>query len=353
VVGRFGAMLAALHIIVLSVLGTLAMCGKLQLQWRPVLRYLAISIVATLALLLTLRTYFTLFVPQPPPRSEVLQQLILPEQLVYTRLSDDIPRSIDAGTERLHHIVNRGVLRVGYRPQNLPCTFREGERVVGFDADMAQGLARDLGVSLEFAPFSFDTLGEHLTTGKLDIAMSCIASLPDRHLRAAYSEPYIDLKLAIIVPDHLRRTFFDEAQNVRGGKGLRIALIGSQYFEPLLHQVFPEIEIVELESAEAFFSSPEPPADALVLSAEEGAAYTFRYPNYSVILPPERRIMIPAAYALPQGESQWKDFVDHWIDLKQKDGSIERKYEYWMQGGAAKIKAPRWSIIRDVLGWVD
>ncbi len=357
VVGRFGAMLAALHIIVLSVLGTLAMCGKLQLQWRPVLRYLAISIAATLVLLLTLRTYFTLFVPEPPPRSEVLQQLILPEELVDTRLSSDIPPSIDTGTGtgtgRLQSIVDRGVLRVGYRPQNLPCTFREGERVVGFDADMAQSLARDLDVSLEWAPFSFDKLGEHLDAGKLDIAMSCIASLPDRHLQSAYSESYLDLKLAVIVPDHLRRTFFNDAQELRGGEGLSVALVGSHYFEPLLHQVFPEIEIVELESAEAFFSSPEAPADALVLSAEEGAAYTFRHPNYTLILPTERRIMIPAAYALPRGEGEWKDFIDSWINLKRKDGSIEREYEFWMQGGAAKVKGPRWSIIRDVLGWVD
>ena len=56
VVGRFGAMLAALHIIVLSVIGTLAVCGKLQLQrLARIGRYLGISAGATVVVLLGLQ----------------------------------------------------------------------------------------------------------------------------------------------------------------------------------------------------------------------------------------------------------------------------------------------------------
>lgn len=40
-------------------------------------------------------------------------------------------------------------------------------------------------------------------------------------------------------------------------------------------------------------------------------------------------------------------------DLKQKDGTVNRLYEYWMLGGAAKPRGHRWSIIRNVLGWID
>jgi ABC-type amino acid transport substrate-binding protein len=356
-VGRFGAMLAALHIIVLSVLGTLAMCGRLKIELRPILRYLVISVASTLVLLMSLRAYFTVFVPEPPARSEVLQRLDLPQELVDTQLrrnlSMDADTSLSSDQNRLQHIVNRGHLRVGYRPQNLPCTYREGDQVVGFDADMAQNLARDLGVNLQMIPFQFDTLGPELESGELDIAMSCIASLPDRHLKAAYSESYLDLNLAIIVPDHMRSSFVEDAHRFKDGAGLSMALVSSHYFEPLIKSVLPNIAIVELESAESFFNEASPPADALVLSAEEGAAYVFRHPNYTVVVPTQRRIKIPAAYALPPEETRWKDFVDHWISLKQKDGSISQKYEYWMQGGAAKETQPRWSIVRDVLDWVD
>ena len=108
---------------------------------------------------------------------------------------------------------------------------------------------------------------------------------------------------------------------------------------------------MELESAESFFTDP-PPADALLISAEEGAAYAYRHPRYTVVTA-EVPVKLPAAYALPRGEADWHSIIDNWIDLKQADGSIDQLYQYWMLGGVTKKKEPRWSIILNVLGWVD
>jgi len=46
-------------------------------------------------------------------------------------------------------------------------------------------------------------------------------------------------------------------------------------------------------------------------------------------------------------------FVSNWVDLKQKEGTVGELYDYWMLGGVTRRSEPRWSIIRDVLGWVD
>ena len=134
---------------------------------------------------------------------------------------------------------------------------------------------------------------------------------------------------------------------------LSVALIGSHYFAPRIHEVLPDAEIVNIESAEAFFNSEEPPADILILSAEEAAAYTYRYPAYAPVSPPDDTIMIPAAYALPRGEVEWQKFIGNWIDLKKKDGTIKELHQYWMLGGAGETRGPRWSVLRNVLGWGD
>ena len=53
-----------------------------------------------------------------------------------------------AGT-RLDHILDKGMLQVGYRANNLPCSFlSSGSELVGFDVEMAHILAEDLGVEL-------------------------------------------------------------------------------------------------------------------------------------------------------------------------------------------------------------
>ena len=355
VVGRFGAMLAALHIIVLSVIGTLALCGRIELSSGPLLRYSIITVSLLFALVLALRAYFLLFVPDPPPRDQVLTHIQLMEQRVPASIESTLPEASVtrlAGT-RLDHILRDGVLQVGYRPSNLPCSFLSSpEELVGFDVEMAHILAEDLGVRLQFVPFEFDGLGDMLKSGQIDMAMSCIASLPDRYAYASFSRSYLDLTLAFIVPDHEREEFSD-LETLRERSELTIALVSTHYFESRIRRLLPAAKFVYLEAAEDFFNGGNQGADALLLSAEEGAAYSYRYPRYTVARAQRGAIRLPAAYAVPKGDVEMMEFVSNWIDLKRKDGTIDALYEYWMMGGAAKPRKPRWSVIRDVLGWVD
>jgi Na+/H+-dicarboxylate symporter/ABC-type amino acid transport substrate-binding protein len=355
VVGRFGAMLAALHIIVISVLGTLALCGRLQLRGAAVLRYAVVSGLSLLVLVLGLRAYFALFVPEPPGRDDVLAAVTLLDEGVPARVSQTVPEASVtqlAGT-RLDHVLRTGVLQVGYRPKNLPCSYiGPGGELVGFDVEMAHNLAADLDVALEFVPFEFDGLGRMLASGQIDMAMSCIASLPDRYAYASFSRPYLELSLAMVVPDHERRAFAD-LQALRQRENLRVAMVSTDYFEARLARILPNATVVALESAEAFFAAAEPVADALLLSAEEGAAYAYRYPRYAVVRSSNPQVKLPAAYAVPKGDIEMQEFVSNWIGLKRMDGSVDRLYDYWMLGGASEQKQPRWSVIRNVLGWID
>jgi hypothetical protein len=47
------------------------------------------------------------------------------------------------------------------------------------------------------------------------------------------------------------------------------------------------------------------------------------------------------------------EFIDHWVLLKQHDGTTERAYEYWILGKGSEKRGQRWSVIRNLLGWVD
>jgi Na+/H+-dicarboxylate symporter len=354
VVGRFGAMLAALHIIVLSVIGTLALCGGLRLRAAPIVRYLIISTGCLLVLVLALRTYFQFFVPEPPAREEVLANIQFMDERVPARVSSEVPEASVtqlAGT-RLDHILRTGVLQVGYRPNNLPCSYLtpQGD-LVGFDVEMAHSLAEDLAVELEFVPFEFDGLGRMLASGQIDMAMSCIASLPDRYAYASFSRSYLELSLALIVLDHERKQFSD-IESLRQRENLTIAMVSTQYFAGRIKRLLPDARLVYLDAAEDFFNGSGQGADALLLSSEEGAAYSYRYPRYAVVRT-EQGGSLPAVYAVPKGDVEMMEFVSNWVDLKRAEGTIDSLYNYWMLGGAARSYKPRWSIIRDVLGWVE
>ena len=354
VVGRFGAMLAALHIVVLAVIGPLAVAGRLRLRWGELGRYFLVSAAALLVMVLLLQLYFRAFVPPPPPRDQVLSSIELMQPRVPARIVVDVPEASVtqlAGT-RLDHILRTGVMQVGYRPNNLPCSYitPRGD-LVGFDVEMAHILAQDLEVELEFVPFEFDGLKRMLASGQIDLAMSCVASLPDRYAFASYSRPYLDLALAFVAEDHQRETFND-LEALRAWDDLTIALVSSTYYQARLKQMLPNARLVFLEAAEDFFNGNGQGADALLLTEEEGAAYAYRYPRYGVVTTP-KRVGIPAAYPVPKGDIEMMEFVSNWIELKKAEGTIDQLYDYWMHGGATAVKSPRWSVIRDVLGWVD
>jgi Na+/H+-dicarboxylate symporter/ABC-type amino acid transport substrate-binding protein len=355
VVGRFGAMLAALHIIVISVLGTLALVGALHLNMRNILRYLGLSALALFLLVAGLRAYFMLFVPEPPTRTAVLANIQLMDPRVEARVSKSLPKpsATRLTGSRLDHVLRAGTLKVGYRPNNLPCSFITPEdKLVGFDVEMAHILAEDIGVDLEFVPFEFDGLGQMLASGDIDMAMSCIAGLPDRYAKASFSRAYLDLTLAFIVRDHERR-LYEDIEKLQDEKDLTIALVSSHYFEPRIRTLLPNANVVFLESAEDFFNGNGESADALLLSAEEGAAYSYRYPQYTVTNVRDGAIRIPAVYAVPKGDIEMMEFVSNWVYLKQQEGTVAELYDYWMLGGVAEPRHRRWSVIRNVLGWVE
>ena len=353
VVGRFGAMLAALHIIALGIIVSLALSGRIQFSFRKTLRYFLITLASLFVLVTCLRAYFSVFVPEPPGKDQVLSNITLMQERVPARVNTDYPAPDPArqNGSRIDSILETGLLKVGYLPHNLPCTYLTPDnKLVGFDVEMAHILAEDLGVELEFTAVELIRAGEMLSSGQIDIGMSCVASLPDMYREVSFSRAYLDLTLALVVEDHRRNDFRDlEALQQQE---ITVALVASHYFAGRVRRALPSAKIVVLKSAEEFFKGEDPVADVLVLTAEEGAAYTYRYPRYTVTST-ITDIKVPASYAVPKGDIEMLEFISNWVDLKRSDGTIETLYQYWMLGGVTKKKEPRWSIIRDVLHWVD
>ena len=91
----------------------------------------------------------------------------------------------------------------------------------------------------------------------------------------------------------------------------------------------------------------------MVLSAERGAYITLLYPGYSVVVPSPSLIKVPVAYALPEHDDGWKAFVETWLDLHERDGAIQSLVDHWVFGRSFTPPTRRWSVVRNVLHWVD
>jgi ABC-type amino acid transport substrate-binding protein len=76
----------------------------------------------------------------------------------------------------------------------------------------------------------------------------------------------------------------------------------------------------------------DPSIVAIVATAERGSAYTLRYPEYSVAVPMPRPLKIPLAYIVLGRDEMLASVVNTWIDLKRKDGTIDRLFAHWILG---------------------
>jgi ABC-type amino acid transport substrate-binding protein len=171
--------------------------------------------------------------------------------------------------------------------------------------------------------------------------------------RMRFSDSYLDLTFAVAVEDHRRREFLS-VDKIKRRRDLRIGIPrGDRYYFEKLKFVLPYAEIVAVESPQEFFQGKRDDLDALIISAEGGSVWTLIYPEYQIVIPEPVSKAQPVGYSISRGDPDLLNFVNSWIELKKKDKTIDRLYNYWILGIEAEERGPRWTIIRDVLHWVD
>jgi Na+/H+-dicarboxylate symporter len=349
---RFGALMGAMHILVMGLLSACATAGLIRISAIRIARYAAVTVVATLALLLGVRFAFDALGSRYEGYQLFIQRDLLEEGVpakVIEGPRETLP-TVDAGPSALDRIRGRGVLRVGYWPDSLPRTFRnEAGRLVGFDVELMHHLARDLGVTLEFVRTDFQELPALLRAGYLDLGIG-LAVTPESMEKLSFTVPLRDDTLAFIVEDH-RRSDFDSRKAVKAQGPLRIAIPAVPYYVQQLRKYLPQAEFVEIDSPRPFLSGELENVDALVYTAEDGSAWCLVYPRFSVAVPHPDILRLPVAIPMARGDEGLADFLNLWIQLKQRDQTLERLFDYWYRGKAEEKRTVRWSVLRNVLGW--
>ena len=162
----------------------------------------------------------------------------------------------------------------------------------------------------------------------------------------------IEVTGALVVPDHFR----DEVANlgaIRGLDELKIGIVGYPEVSSRFHERVPNVEVVELESNAQFFEGRAGDVTGLVTIAEAGAAWTMRYPHFQVVVPQGVNVKAHLVYPIAGRDLMFRGYVERWAILTLDEGTVKELYDHWILGRGAKVKTPRWSVIRNVLRWVD
>jgi Na+/H+-dicarboxylate symporter len=350
---RFGSLLAAMHVICVGLLGSAALAGSVRVRPARLATYGIVTFVLTFGAIGGLKVLFAGALRPRFEGAELVNRMrpLLAKEDAVLEKAEPLPQAKPSSGEGvLDRIRARGFLRVGFFPNRLPFIFQNRDgKLMGYEMEAAHLLAEELGVKPRFVELEAKNLAPAMASGVCDIIMSGVAVTPQREIETLFSHTYLDQTAAFVVLDH-RRHEFSHWATLRSKHGLKIATPNIPHYVRLLRSLLPAAEIVPLDWDDRSLDTTAP-YDGFALLAEQGAALTLLNPQFTVVVPLPDPVKIPTAYPLASRDLRWAETVNSWIELRQKDGTLDRLYRHWILGQSAQVKKRRWSILEDVLGY--
>ena len=333
---RFGTLVAAVHTLTLGLLGTWAIAGQWQVSVRKLVRYGLVTATLAVVVVLATRAVAARAVGGSYQGDRALMTMKMLNEHQPARI-DRYPigdarcwRDDAAPGGRLMRIRAGGVLRVGYLADSLPFAFVNARGdLVGFDIEMAHILARTLASRWNSRP-------SPATTWRRS-RRRLLRSRDVRHCRHDVSSGADDV--LGIVPGR-NAGVHRAGRHARGV--LELGIIRSRggwargAAPAVLHRKNPPGITRGRARADPVGGSAVRGTtlgfDAVVLTAERGSAWTLLHPQYSVTMPMPHPIKVPLAYPIAAHDEGLAKLVNTWIELKQKDGTIDALFAHWIRG---------------------
>lgn len=349
----FQSMVSAMTITTLAFLIMLASRNLLTRDWKKI----------TLGSILTIIPVFLIFgglnffdpLPRIKNEAKTIYDLAI-ESDVSVRVFKqgefvENPPTQKSSESTLQRILKTKKLRIGYDSNAAPfCFFNNHDKLVGFDVAYAYQLAYDLGCDqIEFIPILYKKLGEQLGNNTFDIAMSAISISEERLKKMCFPKPLLEARIVFVTKDKLRNKV-SSVEAVQENKSLKIAALVNTAYEGIAYEVFPQHQVVLLESYDEF-NQENPPADILVWEEQEAIAWTVAHPPFQVVYPKPNLGKETLGYPIKFGDPEFLCYINSWLALKENEGFKEEQYNLWILGktAAAAPPATRWSFIDNVL----
>jgi polar amino acid transport system substrate-binding protein len=245
------------------------------------------------------------------------------------------------GGDLLQEVKDRGVLRVSTDPAYPPQSFQnESGEYEGFDIDVAEEIAKRLGVEIEWQTPSWDVITAGNWNGRWDLSVGSMTPTPDRAKVLHFTEPYYYTPAAVAV--HEDNTDITDLESDLDGK--RIGVCAACTYEAYLERSLdipgefdyvvddPEIKTYDTDSSAVQDLAL---GDGTRLDAVMSALYTLKEAekNSPIKMVGEPVFYEPLAVAIdkeaPSDPQPFADAVDKAVKEMHEDGTLTELSEKW------------------------
>ena len=235
------------------------------------------------------------------------------------------------GESRLQSILANGELRVGTTGDWNPMTMIDpnSKERTGFDIDIANALASDMGVKVVFVPTTWKTLVNGVVADKYDMTSSASLS-PKRALVAGYSGSYFAVEDVpmMLKKNKVKYNSWEDLNN----PSVTVAVTLGTVQEKRAETLFDNSKIIKVSSpARDYQEVLAGRADISMTSNLEAAKLVEQYPELMIVPVQKGKNPTPLAMLLPQADQVWINYVNHWIILKTERGFFDQLKAKWLK----------------------
>lgn len=230
----------------------------------------------------------------------------------------------------IESIQKKGVIRVGMSTF-VPWAMRDktGE-LIGFEIDVAEELARDMGVKVEFVPTNWSGIIPALLTGKFDVIIGGMGITPTRNLKVNFSEPYDFTGMSLVA--HRTKAEGLSTLDAFNQKGVTIAVRIGTTAEMAAKKYFPKASFKLFENeSQALQELYLGRVHAVVASAPLPRFQALKYPDKLVVPLREPFTREPIGFAVRKGDHDALNYFNNWIRVKQADGFLAETKHHWFE----------------------
>jgi Na+/H+-dicarboxylate symporter/ABC-type amino acid transport substrate-binding protein len=338
IVGRLSALLSVVFSSGLAILIATAILGKITFKWGKFSKYLILLPLISVISFLSLRFTFDNISYQYQGYAKFIKRdfIMLDLKATVLKEANNISENSQPFVDVLTRIEKRGFLRIGYFRDDLPYAFHNNEgKLVGFDIEILNLLADDLGVSIEFVRIFHNEAHELLSSGYLDMTTG-LPVLPNNMKKFTLTAPYSSQSIAFIVKEN-RRHEFTNWKDIITNDNYIIGIPELYYSENLIKRYFHHGKVWEISTPRIFFKEEYQHIDAMLFGAPTASAWTLLHPEYTVVAPKPAQPPLSMAFAINSEDSAFELFMRNWIQMKKQNNDINRLFDYWIAGKKPEI----------------
>ena len=220
---------------------------------------------------------------------------------------------------KLQTILKNKELRVGTTGDWDPMSVKDPatNSYKGFDIDVMNELAKDMGVKVKFVPTDWKTIVSGITADRYDISTS-VTKTDKRAEVAGFTETYYRYgTVPLVLKKNLKKfSTWDSLNN----KDVTIATTLGTSQEEKAKEFFPKSKLKSVEApARDFQEVLAGRADGNITSSTEANKLVITYPELAIVQDGEKN---PAFLAMmvSKDDKEWNDYVSKWINDKKTSG---------------------------------